>query len=150
MDKNNTSGFSKKGKHCGIGVQAGVESENPEHMLVYGIDIRNNSIYGGDTIPKSTRETEAPPVNGIYAVIPALKIVVDNGFTVMKGVTAENNSISKTNWGISIGNSSEINIEDVGKSVKKSATQTIVLKDNEFEQVQNEVVDPLNEALYIK
>ena len=151
MEENNTSGFSSKGKHCGIGIQAGVETENTEHILVYGVDIRNNSIYGGIAIPKSSHvESEAPPINGIYAVIPAWRVVIDNGFTVMKGITVENNKISKMDRGISVGNASEIKLENAGKTVKKSATQTIVLKNNVLESVNNELIDPLNEAIDIK
>ena len=52
--------------------------------------------------------------------------------------------------GISVGNASEIKLENAGKTVKKSATQTIVLKNNVLESVNNELIDPLNEAINIK
>ena len=77
-------------------------------------------------------------------------MVIDNGFTVMKGITVENNKISKMDRGISVGNASEIKLENAGKTVKKSATQTIVLKNNVLESVNNELIDPLNEAINIK
>lgn len=149
MSKNQSRGFSTKSRVNGIGVQTAYETPDPFNLIVYGYDIRDNLIIGGDDIPEAYGETEAPDINGIYAVVFARQEMNDN-LTGMKGVNIENNRVEKMDRGISVGGAYDKDIANAGRNLSGTMTENIVLKGNTFSDVEHEVVDVENEATYVE
>ena len=149
MSDNSSVGFATKSHVNGIGVQAAYETTDPTCVLVYGYDIRGNHIVGADPVPEAYSETEAPDINGIYAVVFARK-QMNNNVTGMKGVNIENNHIEKMDRGISLGGAYDMDIEKAGQNLAGTMTENIVLKGNTFNEVTHEIVDPENEATYVE
>ncbi len=149
MSKNQSKGFSTKSHVNGIGVQASYETPDPSNVIVYGYDLRDNLIVGGDTIPEPYSQTEAPDINGIYAVVFARQPMNSN-LTGMKAVNIEDNRVEKMDRGISVGGAYDKDIAKAGQNLAGTMTENIVLKGNTFSDVENEVVDVENEATYVE
>ena len=99
---NKTRGFSKLGKHCGIGILAAAATQ--DHLTAYtayGVDIKNNSMQGKLPVPISSRVTEAEELNGIY-LVTELGGTNKNHYT-LKGAIVENNTVVDMDRGITAG-----------------------------------------------
>ncbi|MCK9479239.1 MAG: S-layer homology domain-containing protein [Firmicutes bacterium] len=146
ISSNYSAGFSSKSRVNGIGADAVMDTPNITHCLLYGIEIRNNTIVGSEVIPKAKNmRSEAPTINGIY-VAYTVKKAMDTVPNVLKGVIIENNKIEKMDRGITIGNSTQANESDFGTNTIGAMSYGIYIKDSN----NTDVIDPLGEAIVLK
>ncbi len=135
--KNLTEGFSPHGNLCGIGVNAGVEDTEAEHVLVYASTLKDNTMIGETPVPEYTGNdcSEAPDYNGIYAVVYS-RHKMTAPFVVLKSTIIENNSITDFDRGISVGYSPQ---EKSRENMSGNMTESYTLRNNKFTNVDLEI-----------
>ncbi|AEE96528.1 glycosyl hydrolase family 28-related protein [Mahella australiensis] len=142
MEANELTGVSTKSNVGGIGVRVALEDGATDAYAynVYGISIRNNSITGVIPAPAPTGETEAPDINGIYAVNsnkvqPATR-------NAMMGIIIENNTLTNIDRGISLGGTGYPLAPQWQKDISNPISWGIIIKGNAFNDVETEIIDP--------
>jgi hypothetical protein len=121
--RNSMTGVGTKAHVAGIGVRT---AGGDYAFNVYGIDIKSNSITGILPAPAPGHETEAPDINGIYAL--------NIGHHNMQAVQIENNTLRTLDRGITLGDPRESGTPD-------SSIAGVVMKNNTFENVEQQLID---------
>lgn len=140
IDDNKSTGFSKYGGKNGIYVtaaQIGMSDGTCDviNYTAYGIDIRDNTIIGGDEIPSKRSLAESPMANGIYITGSNFP----DGRKHFKAGIIEGNTVSKMEQGLSLGDTDDV-----------SSIVGVVIKDNDFSQNEVPMKGGLNLATFVE
>lgn len=146
METNELTGVSTKSNVGGIGVRLALEDGATDAYAynVYGISIKDNAITGILPTPAPTGVTEAPDINGIYAV--SSNKVQPATRNAMMGVVIENNTLSYMDRGISLGGTGYPLAPQWQKDISNPISWGVIIKGNIFNNVEQEIIDPSTEG----
>ena len=139
VTRNKVSGVSKKSKIVSISVDASIESEFlvPDITLMYGNEVRDNYMYDlTGRYDEANAVSEAPDYNGI-SVSHMSKWKIPFTPTIHKATLVEGNKVENSDYGLTIGGFSyQLSRTDWRDASKNPVTTGIIVKDNEFVNVQ--------------
>ena len=142
------TGVSPTSRTAAIGVEAGLETDNPYAYLTYGIDIKNNHItgdlsipYAGYLRPKYNGNDSQPGIDGLYALNYNTKANTAPR-DITKAVFFEGNDVVDSKRGITIGSLGYT--DKSGNLISRcrgAQNHGLVLKNNTFTNVTAELTD---------
>jgi hypothetical protein len=136
---NTMTGISAKSKVVGIGSKTELSTGDAYAYEIYGFAIKENTLTSVLPAPAITGDTEAPDINGLYAV--NINFAQKATRNAILGVFIENNTVTNSDRGISLGGTGYPQVSQTVKDRSNPISYGVIIKGNTFTNVTQQVVD---------